>query len=116
MTMLVRLACLRSLPVSGLRPMLTQGSPALRSSTLKSCLPLKVHQGYSTKSRFGFRGGKTAKDQLQQAAFQPATDTAIRMDNMGRMFLAGGAAVGLGALCYYGLGMSNEIGAIERAV
>ncbi|XP_031668879.1 growth hormone-inducible transmembrane protein isoform X2 [Oncorhynchus kisutch] len=117
MTMLVRLACLRSLPVSGLRPVLTQGSPALRSSTLKSCPPLlKVHQGYSTKSRFGFRRGKTAKDQLQQAAFEPATDTAIRMDNMGRMFLAGGAAVGLGALCYYGLGMSNEIGAIERAV
>ena len=35
---------------------------------------------------------------------------------MGRMVLAGGAAVGLGALCYYGLGMSNEIGAIEKAV
>lgn len=38
------------------------------------------------------------------------------VDSMGRMFLAGGAAVGLGALCYYGLGMSNEIGAIEKAV
>ena len=38
------------------------------------------------------------------------------VDSMGRMFLAGGAAVGLGALCYYGLGMSNEIGAIERSV
>ncbi|TNN03454.1 hypothetical protein fugu_000483 [Takifugu bimaculatus] len=32
------------------------------------------------------------------------------------MVLAGGAAVGLGALCYYGLGMSNEIGAIEKAM
>ncbi|XP_012892505.1 PREDICTED: growth hormone-inducible transmembrane protein-like, partial [Dipodomys ordii] len=31
-------------------------------------------------------------------------------------FVAGGAAVGLGTLCYYGLGMSNEIGAIEKAV
>lgn len=37
-------------------------------------------------------------------------------DRMGKMVLAGGAAVGLGALCYYGLGMSNEIGAIEKAV
>lgn len=35
---------------------------------------------------------------------------------MGRWFVAGGAAVGLGALCYYGLGLSNEIGAIEKAV
>lgn len=40
----------------------------------------------------------------------------VLVDNMGRMVLAGGAAVGLGALCYYGLGMSNEIGAIEKAV
>lgn len=40
----------------------------------------------------------------------------ILVDSMGRIILAGGAAVGLGALCYYGLGMSNEIGAIEKAV
>lgn len=38
------------------------------------------------------------------------------VDSMGRMILAGGAAVGLGALCYYGMGMSNEIGAIEKAM
>lgn len=38
------------------------------------------------------------------------------VDRMGKMVLAGGAAVGLGALCYYGLGMSSEIGAIEKAV
>lgn len=38
------------------------------------------------------------------------------VDGMGRIILAGGAAVGLGALCYYGLGMSNEIGAIEKSV
>ena len=34
----------------------------------------------------------------------------FKIDQMGRWFVAGGAAVGLGALCYYGLGMSNEIG------
>lgn len=38
------------------------------------------------------------------------------VDSMGRMILAGGAVVGLGALCYYGLGMSNDIGAIEKAM
>lgn len=38
------------------------------------------------------------------------------VDSMGRMILAGGAAVGLGALCYYGLGMSNEIGALEKSM
>ncbi|EHB10107.1 Growth hormone-inducible transmembrane protein [Heterocephalus glaber] len=40
----------------------------------------------------------------------------FKINQMGRWFVAGGAAVGLGALCYYGLGMSNEIGAIEKAV
>lgn len=44
------------------------------------------------------------------------TLSVLPVDNVGRMVLAGGAAVGLGALCYYGLGMSNEMGAIERAV
>jgi len=37
-------------------------------------------------------------------------------DRLGKFVVAGGAAVGLGALCYYGMGMSSEIGAIERAV
>lgn len=36
-------------------------------------------------------------------------------DRLGKFIIAGGAAVGLGALCYYGMGMSSEIGAIERA-
>lgn len=36
-------------------------------------------------------------------------------DRLGRFIVAGGAAVGLGALCYYGMGMSSELGAIEKA-
>ncbi|XP_064175231.1 growth hormone-inducible transmembrane protein [Anguilla rostrata] len=115
--LVTRLACLRSMPVIGLRSALAQSSPTLRSSFLKSSQPLlKPSQGYSTKARFGFRRGKTAKDQLKEAAFEPSAETFIKVDNMGRMLLGGGAAVGLGALCYYGLGMSNEIGAIEKAV
>lgn len=47
---------------------------------------------------------------------EPAFFLCSTVDQMGRWFIAGGAAVGLGALCYYGLGMSNEIGAIEKAV
>ncbi|XP_062859577.1 growth hormone-inducible transmembrane protein [Trichomycterus rosablanca] len=110
--LVARLACLRTVPVVGLRSALTP-----RVSALKPAQPLiKPHQTYSTKARFGFRRSKTARDQLQEAAFQPATDTAFKVDQMGRILLAGGAAVGLGALCYYGLGMSNEMGAIEKAI
>lgn len=33
---------------------------------------------------------------------------------MGRGALAGGSLLGVGALCYYGLGLSNEPGALEK--
>lgn len=36
--------------------------------------------------------------------------------NVGKAAIAGGAAVGLGALCYYGLGLGNESGAIDRSM
>uniref|UniRef100_H3CBI0 Growth hormone inducible transmembrane protein n=1 Tax=Tetraodon nigroviridis TaxID=99883 RepID=H3CBI0_TETNG len=112
-----RLACLRSVPLAGLRPALSPGSLATKAPILKACPPqLSIQQGFSSKARFGFRRGRTARDQIKEAAFEPATDTATKIDSVGRMVLAGGAAVGLGALCYYGLGMSKEIGAIERAV
>ncbi|KAK1166447.1 growth hormone-inducible transmembrane protein [Acipenser oxyrinchus oxyrinchus] len=115
--LVTRLACLHSIPAHGLRSALIQTSPALRSFGLKTSQPLqRFNQGYATKARFGFRHGKTAKEGLKEAAFKPAMETAIKFDNMGRVVLAGGAVVGLGALCYYGLGMSNEIGAIEKAV
>ncbi|KAK3857962.1 hypothetical protein Pcinc_035819 [Petrolisthes cinctipes] len=35
---------------------------------------------------------------------------------VGQIAVAGGAVLGVGALCYYGLGLSNEPGAIDRAV
>ncbi|GAA6092341.1 growth hormone-inducible transmembrane protein [Tachysurus ichikawai] len=105
--LVARLACLRVLPVTGLRSALTQRIPSLKPAT-----PLiKPQQGFSSRPRF-----KTARDQLQKGAFDSASETAFKIDQMGRIFVAGGAAVGLGALCYYGLGMSNEIGALEKAV
>lgn len=39
------------------------------------------HQGFSSKARFGFRRGKTTRDQLKEAAFEPATDTAIKSNH-----------------------------------
>lgn len=35
---------------------------------------------------------------------------------VGQLVASGGAVVGLGALCYYGLGLANEPGAIDRAM
>lgn len=39
-----------------------------------------VFQGFSSKARFGLRRSKTAKDQLQEAAFEPVTETAFKSD------------------------------------
>ena len=35
---------------------------------------------------------------------------------IGKGMLAGASAVGLGALCFYGLGLSNEVGTVDKAV
>ena len=43
----------------------------------------------------------------------PSEGTAI---TIGQGAVAGGAALGLGALAFYGLGMSGEVGAVDRAV
>ncbi|KAI0241000.1 Growth hormone-inducible transmembrane protein [Lamellibrachia satsuma] len=42
----------------------------------------------------------------------PAGDTAF---NMGKGLVAGAAVLGLGSLCYYGIGLSSDVGAIDRA-
>lgn len=49
---------------------------------------------------------------LKERLMAPAGDTAF---TAGRGLLAGASVLGLGALCYYGLGLSNEVGAIDRA-
>merc|ERR1712037_1094056 len=49
---------------------------------------------------------------VKEAAMAPSEGTAI---SMGQGAVAGGAALGLGALAFYGLGMSSEVGAVDRA-
>lgn len=115
--LLARVACLRALPSQGLQSALTQASPALRNSCVKnSRWLLQPNQGYATKTRMGFRRVKSAREELKQAAVEPSMETAAKIHSMGKLIVAGGATIGLGALGYYGLGMSNEIGAIEKAV
>jgi len=50
---------------------------------------------------------------LKEQAMAPEQGTAI---NMGQGALAGAAVLGLGALAYYGAGMSGEMGAVEKSV
>lgn len=36
-------------------------------------------------------------------------------ERIGRSFLAGASLFGIGSLCYYGLGLSGEAGAVDKA-
>ncbi|XP_007104096.2 growth hormone-inducible transmembrane protein [Physeter macrocephalus] len=110
-----RLVCLRTLPSRVFHPALTKASPVVKNSITKNQWLLPPSREYATKTRIGIRRGKTSQE-LKEAALEPSLEKIFKIDQMGRWFIAGGAAVGLGALCYYGLGMSNEIGAIEKAV
>lgn len=47
----------------------------------KDIFPFFFHQGLSSKARFGFRRVRTARDQIKEAAFEPATDTAIKSNH-----------------------------------
>lgn len=109
-----RLVCFRTLPSRAFHLTFTKTSPVLKNSIKKNQWHFPASRDYATKTRFGTRRGKT--QELKEAAFESSKEKILKIDQMGRWFIAGGAAVGLGALCYYGLGMSNEIGAIEKAV
>uniref|UniRef100_A0A6P7FDD9 Growth hormone-inducible transmembrane protein-like n=1 Tax=Diabrotica virgifera virgifera TaxID=50390 RepID=A0A6P7FDD9_DIAVI len=56
---------------------------------------------------------RTARQQvgIKEKLMQPAGDTAFRM---GRGALAGASALGIGALAFYGLGLSSEASALEK--
>lgn len=41
--------------------------------------------------------------------------TGISSENVGRAIVGGASVAGVGALCFYGLGLSNEVGAIDTA-
>lgn len=110
-----RLVCLRTLPSRVFHPTFTKASPVVKNSITKNQWLLTPSREYATKTRIGIRRGKTGQE-LKEAALEPSVEKIFKIDQMGRWFIAGGAAVGLGALCYYGLGMSNEIGAIEKAI
>jgi len=50
---------------------------------------------------------------LRETVMAPAGGTAF---SIGQGALAGASALGLGALAFYGLGLSNEVGSVDRAV
>ncbi|XP_037084250.1 growth hormone-inducible transmembrane protein-like [Pollicipes pollicipes] len=67
----------------------------------------------SNEGRSTFTRRATRRATLKEQAMAPAGEGAF---TAGRGLVAGASVVGIGALCYYGAGLSSEMGAIDRAV
>ncbi|KAJ8917564.1 hypothetical protein NQ315_005613 [Exocentrus adspersus] len=69
-----------------------------------------VFRTFANEERGSFT--RTARRQtLKEKILAPAGDTAF---NLGKGALAGGSLLGVGALCYYGLGLSKEASVIDH--
>jgi len=94
-------------------PVLTRTTHA---NPINAGIKYGVRQGMATESKgTTLRRVKVAeapKPSLKERLMAPAGDSAFVA---GRGLLAGASVLGLGALCYYGLGMSNQVGAVDRA-
>lgn len=83
------------------------------TSCMRSKVNLVTHaQRYASQTRIGAKRATQSKKTLREMAESPASGSA---NVIGRGAVAGAAAVGIGALCFYGLGLSKDVGAIERA-
>lgn len=90
-------------------------APALRVAAFRSAsgnlLVKNVIRNCSRDSRETL--SRTARrTTLKERAMAPAGEGAF---NVGKGALAGGSLLGIGALAYYGLGLSKEAGALERS-
>lgn len=72
-----------------------------------------VARQMANQARPGFTRRATRPRSLKEAVMTPAGDGAF---SIGKGVVAGASALGLGALCFYGLGFSAEPGAIERSM
>ncbi|KAK4879727.1 hypothetical protein RN001_007873 [Aquatica leii] len=83
----------------------------LRSVAISKLPKTVFYRNFANDVRQGARQARSKT--LREQAMAPAGEGAF---TIGKGALAGGAAVGVGALCYYGLGLSNEAGIAEKSV
>jgi len=87
------------------------GRPAMSRPVNPSGLYSRV-QLYASEAKNGI-GRHARRKTLKEQIMAPAGGSAI---NVGQGFAAGGAALGIGALCFYGAGLSSEQGALDKSV
>lgn len=93
--------------------LLKSSTPVLRTNITIQKQPQHVVWRQFTKDSGDKITHAARRRTLKESLMAPAGDTAF---GVGRGAVAGGAVVGLGALCYYGLGLSNQPGVIDQSV
>ncbi|KAK7788561.1 hypothetical protein R5R35_011750 [Gryllus longicercus] len=73
--------------------------------------PKSIFRTFADESRNSFQERLARRRTLRERAMAPAGETAF---DIGKGALAGGSALGLGALCYYGLGLSKQAGIADQ--
>ena len=84
-----------------------------RPNLVANVAPIVRNNSGDARAGLGRFARRRANLGLKEQAMAPSQGTAI---NMGQGALAGAAVFGLGALAYYGAGMSGEMGAVEKSV
>lgn len=86
-------------------------APSLRIAVVRKIPQQSIYRTFAQDGRETVQ--RTARRQtLRERAMAPPSGSAF---NIGKGALAGGAALGIGALCFYGMGLSSEAGALEKS-
>jgi len=99
-----------------------------KTLTLWRFVPIQSGRCYTTVTqRVRLNNGKSFGNAFKKRPFETEAKSGWRSweattrpsgftaENIGKAVLAGGSVAGIGSLCYYGLGLSNELGAIDKA-
>ncbi|KAJ8686518.1 hypothetical protein QAD02_022312 [Eretmocerus hayati] len=92
-----------------LLPRAVARAPIVSKSQLSRLQLVRV---FSNDGRSAFTRTAKRRTGIAEQVMAPAGEGAYKV---GQGAVAGGAALGIGALCYYGLGLSSQTGAIDRA-
>lgn len=88
-------------------------APVLQKSNfaLKQIQNNNVYRTFANEGRETIAKAARKRATLKEKIMAPAGDTAF---NVGKGALAGGSLLGVGALCYYGLGLGKEASLMDR--
>lgn len=85
----------------------------MRGFTKPTQIQTPLARLYAQDTRSGFSRHAARRRTLKETVMSPSSGAPFQI---GQGAVAGAAVVGMGALAYYGLGLSNEAGAVDRQV